>query len=119
MTLSESFRKELAKILPGYKWTVHRTLSTRVISATGIQSSGFNRLSTIEVTRHIERPWYEAAGYGRGIRALVAGRGYGETLARAIRGLQSHYASERDRYATLEREISEARKQPQRNGGGL
>jgi len=106
---SDDFRKELTKLLPGYKWTVHRTISTRVMSATGIQSSGFNRLSTIEVMRRHEAPWYEVAGYGYGAKSGVMGRSAGSTLARAIRGLQDFYAGMRGKYSALESAISEAR----------
>ncbi len=45
------FRKELLAIMPGYKWTVHKTISGQKLEATGIQTSGFNRLSTLSVTR--------------------------------------------------------------------
>ena len=45
------FRKELVKIMPGYDWTVHRTKTSGYLEATGTRSSGFNRLSTLSVSR--------------------------------------------------------------------
>lgn len=105
------FRKELKNILPCYRWTIHLTNSARVISATGIKSSGFNRLSTIEVLRRNEGPWYEVAGYGHGTQGKVMGRSCGASLAKAIRGLQDHYASMTGKYDSLERQMAEARKQ--------
>lgn len=57
---SAEFRKELLKIMPGYSWTVHKTSNPERLTATGIQSSGFNRLSTLQVTRTDKGggPWY-------------------------------------------------------------
>ncbi|HHG4756127.1 TPA: hypothetical protein ACSQFI_000056 [Pseudomonas aeruginosa] len=46
------FRAELVKIMPGYNWTVHASRSSeKLLVATGIQSSGSNRLSTLRVER--------------------------------------------------------------------
>lgn len=65
---SKEFRAELEKIMPGYMWTVHRPskhlrFPPYVLVATGIQSSGSNRLSTLEVTRrvdyqHVRQQWW-------------------------------------------------------------
>jgi len=107
---TDDFRKQLNKLLPGYKWTVHRTNSKLIISATGIQSSGFNRLSTLEVTGRPKNPWFEMAGYGYGKRSSVMGRGCGSTLAQAIRGLQDFYAHQKGVYASLELALEEARR---------
>lgn len=41
---AKAFRGELEKVMPGYKWTVHKSNAPRLISATGIRSSGFNRI---------------------------------------------------------------------------
>ena len=48
---SKDFRAELVKIMPGYDWTVHKQLSKNTLAATGTQSNGFNRLSTLAVVR--------------------------------------------------------------------
>lgn len=91
---SKEFRAELVKIMPGYDWTVHQSHVTWRMEATGIQSSGSNRLSTLSVIR-VERegqePIYEAksAGYGRRAKWLHTHKD--GTLARALRGLQDHY----------------------------
>lgn len=91
---ADDFRAELTKIMPSYRWTVHRASkgATRLF-ATGIQSSGFNRLSTLRVERTIERgsPWYKAKSAGYGLRATFLHENGDATLARALRGLQDHY----------------------------
>ena len=105
---SAQFRSELENVLPGYKWTVHRPAFgatfadfTRMV-ATGIQSSGFNRLSTIWITR-TER--YGAVEYN------VRSRGFGTktpwlsdytdgTLRRALRGLQNFYEAMAYKYTS-------------------
>jgi len=87
--------------MPGYKWTVERpyrfktdtALGFAIMKATGIQSSGFIRMSTLEIVRRREEDGavnYEAkiAGYGtRGPWEATCKR---ETLARAMRRLQDH-----------------------------
>ena len=51
---TKEFREELKKIMPGYSWIIHRSWSLNSnLSATGIQSSGFNRMSTLEVLRFL------------------------------------------------------------------
>lgn len=91
---ADNFRAELVKIMPGYKWTVHRADkgATR-LEATGIQSSGFNRLSTLRIERRIERdrPWYKAKSAGFGLRAKWLHENGDVSLAKALRGLQEHY----------------------------
>ena len=92
---SADFRKELLKIMPGYKWTVHKSDTTSVLCATGVQTAGFNRLSTLSVSR-VERgigPWYEVKSAGFGRRSPWLGKNADTTLARALRGLQNHYDS--------------------------
>ena len=98
---SNEFRAELAKIMPGYSWTVHRPhkrfevegLAPQPLAATGLQSSGSNRLSTLEVTRRdIDgRATYAAKSSGYGTKARWLHESTGGTLARALRGLQDHY----------------------------
>ena len=87
------FRAELLKIMPGYSWTVHKSRVDGYLVATGTQSSGFNRLSTLEVTR-IENDRgidYMARSAGYGLRARWLHASKSGTLARALRGLQDHY----------------------------
>lgn len=101
---TKELRAELVKIMPGYSWTVHKPLKSRlpaqlaenfpeVLTATGIQSSGSNRLSTLEVTRreYDGVVTYEARSSGYGTRAPWLHDTRGDTLARALRGLQEHY----------------------------
>ena len=91
-----SFRKDLAKIMPGYDWIVHRPLAkvATYLEATGTKSSGFNRLSTLSVTRRdrgnglVE---YEVKSAGFGTRAPWLHTHCDVTLASALRGLQRHY----------------------------
>ena len=92
---SNAFRKELIKIMPRYAWTVHRNMfsGSDHISATGIQSAGFNRLSTLQVTRNEKdgEAEYKVTSSGFGTRAPWLSKYTDGTLARALRGLQNHY----------------------------
>lgn len=91
------FRAELVKIMPGYNWTVHASRSSeKLLVATGTQSSGFNRLSTLRVERRDNygasgKPRYEVKSAGYGTRAPWLHTAEGGTLARALRALQHHY----------------------------
>lgn len=91
------FRKELAKVMPGYKWTIHQShCPESYLCATGIQSSGFNRLSTLHVERRDNygaggKPRYEAKSAGYGRKAPWLHVAVGLTLAQALRSLQDHY----------------------------
>jgi len=103
---TKKFRSELIKLMPGYKWTLHRKspFNSDFLTATGIQSSGFNRLSTLEVTRFVrnEEIRYEVKSSGFGKRAGWLSTYEDKTLARALRGLQNHYeymAQEYDSHA--------------------
>lgn len=90
---ANAFRAELEKIMPGYSWTVHHSSFSVYLEATGTQSSGSNRLSTLSVTR-TEREGvvrYEVKSAGYGLRAKWLWKTTDGTLARALRGLQSHY----------------------------
>jgi Ca2+-dependent lipid-binding protein len=96
----KDFRAELTKIMPGYAWTVHKTSSETYLKATGTQSSGFNRLSTLCVVR-TERDGvasYEAKSAGYGLRARWLHTHVDGTLARALRGLQDHYEAVSNTY---------------------
>ncbi|QEE24544.1 hypothetical protein CS053_08540 [Rhodanobacter glycinis] len=108
---SNEFRKELVKIMPGYDWTVHKTKSNGYMEATGIQSSGFNRLSTLRVSRR-ERDGkiaYEAKSAGFGLRAKWLHTNADGTLARALRGLQNHYETQANSYRAHAEYLKEGR----------
>ncbi len=109
---STKFRKELIKIMPGYKWTVHRQYTKAYLSATGIQSSGFNRMSTLEVNRweNDSDVEYEvkSSGYGRNAHWLSDYKA--GTLARALRGLQDHYSFHADNYSCHASDLQSGRK---------
>ena len=96
------FRKELVKIMPGYKWTVHKPayeLAT-YLDATGIQSSGSNRLSTLSVTRR-ERDAtveYEVKSAGHGTHSVWLNTAKATTVAQALRALQDHYEHMAQKY---------------------
>ena len=109
-----TFREKLMAIMPGYEWTVHRALSKsqKSLIATGIQSSGFNRLSTVEVSCSQEdpdRPWFtvKSAGYGR--RALWLHKNGDITLARAFRGLQDYYLQQASVYEAHAQSLAKGR----------
>lgn len=106
------FRKELMKIMPGYRWTVQRSTFTSYISATGIQSSGFNRLSTLHVIRRTkdDNVKYEVKSSGYGKNAPWLSEYTGGTLARALRGLQSHYEIMAQNYGSHASALKYARK---------
>lgn len=96
------FRQEISKIMPGYKWTVHKPLfeGDSVLVATGIQVSGLNRLSTLRVTKREEdgAALYEVKSSGNGARAPWLYTTKGATLAQALRHLQDHYESMAQRF---------------------
>ncbi|EOZ5126572.1 hypothetical protein [Pseudomonas aeruginosa] len=99
------FRAELVKIMPGYNWTVHASRSSeKLLVATGIQSSGSNRLSTLRVERRDNygasgKPRYEVKSAGYGTRAPWLHTAEGGTLARALRSLQEHYEGNARKYS--------------------
>jgi len=109
------FRKELLKIMPGYSWTVHRPskfIKTYLL-ATGIQASGFNRLSTLQIIRREKSDGtveYEAKSSGYGRRAPWLSVYTGRTLARALRGLQDYYEAMSNEYRSHARALEFARK---------
>ena len=106
------FRKELVKIMPGYSWTIHMVSNPRRITATGIQSSGFNRLSTLQVTRIEGDGWglsYEAKSAPHGTKSPWAHTNRDRTLARALRGLQDHYERTANTYHQLAARLQNGR----------
>lgn len=109
------FRAELTKIMPGYDWTVHKTpKGFTYLSATGIKSSGFNRLSTVSVTRREKDKdgvvTFEAKSAGYGTRAKWLHVYTDLTLARALRGLQDYYEYMANTYGGHARALQSARK---------
>ncbi|WP_288803887.1 hypothetical protein [uncultured Novosphingobium sp.] len=112
MSAAAEFRAKLAKIMPGYDWTVHKVAkgATKLV-ATGTQSSGFNRLSTLEVTWDSRNgiEWYVARSAGYGRRAPWLCSNGDVTLARCIRGLQDQYKSHAATYAAHERALQVGR----------
>lgn len=108
----KAFRDELTKIMPGYSWTVQRHSKDAVrITATGIQSSGFNRLSTLQVVRSelggVVSYTVKSAGYGT--RAKWLHENKDGTLARALRGLQEHYQRLENEYGSHARSLKAGR----------
>ena len=127
---AKDFRAELVKIMPGYSWTVHKPLTSRlpahleeglpeVLTATGIRSSGSNRLSTLEVTRREDggEVTYKARSSGYGLRAPWLHENKGDTLARALRGLQDHYEAMASKYSSHAGALKVGRKGAEQEGG--
>jgi len=112
---TSEFRAELVKLMPGYTWTVHRSTNDSVLVATGIQSSGFNRLSTLQVKRiavGAMSPDYEAKSAGHGTRAKWLHSHTDRTLARALRGLQDHYEAVSNTYRSHAAALKKGRVAP-------
>jgi len=110
---STKFRKELIKIMPGYKWTVHRERckDSKYLAATGIQTAGFNRMSTLEViVRWRDRLEYEVKSSGFGLNTPWLSDYTDVTLARALRGLQEHYGIMADNYSRHASDLEGGRK---------
>lgn len=121
MTQNE-FRDALNKIMPGYNWKVHRpskyfaSIGFSYLQATGTQSSGFNRLSTLSVIRREKDGVvsFEAKSAGYGTRAKWLHTHVDGTLARALRGLQDHYEWHANNY----RSHASALKNGRQSAGG-
>ena len=95
------FRAELVKIMPGYSWTLTKGKKTDVfMTATGIQTSGSNRLSTLRVERcELDGSiTYTAKSSGYGTRAPWLHVARDGSLARALRSLQDYYEREAMKY---------------------
>jgi hypothetical protein len=71
------------------------------LRATGIQTSGFNRLSTLEIDRNEKdgKVVYNVRSSGFGKKAPWLGKSEDGTLARALRGLQDHYENQASNYS--------------------
>lgn len=117
---SAQFRAELLKIMPGYVWTVHKSRSPDQLTATGTQSSGFNRLSTLQVTRteHAVGVWYEAKSSGYGLRSPWLMSNTDASLARALRGLQNGYEEQANTYRNHALHLQMGRKPPETDNHG-
>ena len=95
--VSTEFRKELVKIMPGYAWTVHKPgpySDGTYLEATGIQTSGSNRCSTLHViVRRVKngKIEYHVKSSGFGLRAPWLATAVGGTLAKSLRALQTDY----------------------------
>jgi len=92
--MEEGFRKELLKIMPGYKWTVHKFGGYfGFFEATGTQSSGSNRTSTLSVklVYKDKSKTYTVKSSGYGLRSPWLNEASGDTLAQALRTLQDGY----------------------------
>lgn len=107
------FRKELTKIMPGYKWTVHHKLfkDDDYFNATGIQSSGVNRTSTLYVERFVRggHVKYKVESSGFGKNAPWLGEAENTTLARALRDLQNYYEWKARQFASHAAALKQAR----------
>jgi hypothetical protein len=114
------FRTELKKIMPGYKWTIHRPnvydldseKNINYSCATGIKTAGFNRLSTLEVTviKKNKRIEYEVKSSGFGKNAPWLASREGNTLAQALRALQDHYEAVGNNYLHHAADLEGARR---------
>lgn len=107
MSFSQNeFRTELLKLMPGYSWTVNSArCSDAYLVATGVQTSGMNRLSTLHVERRdnyaasgLARYEVKSAGFGK--RAAWLHSTAETTLARALRDLQNHYEREASKFSS-------------------
>lgn len=112
MSAASDFRAELVKIMPGYKWTIHNAGDDDYLRATGTQSSGSNRMSTLNVVRDARFNSVDyrvrSAGYGR--RAAWLHETSDGTLARALRNLQQHYEMNANTYRAHALALAEGRK---------
>lgn len=113
---ANEFREALNKIMPGYNWTVHKPSkymsAGEYLEATGTQSSGFNRLSTLSVVRREKDgvATFVAKSAGYGTRARWLHTHTDGTLARALRGLQDHYESVSNTYRSHAAALANGRK---------
>ena len=116
------FRDELTKIMPGFEWTVHNpgkmTPPEAYLKATGIQSSGFNRLATLQVERRVrnDQTEYEVKSSGFGVKTPWLATYTDGTLTRALRGLQEHYANNAATYGSHARDLRDARQAKAKDG---
>jgi hypothetical protein len=116
-------RAQLLEIMPGYKWTVHKDSFDKYdiikIEATGVQSSGSNRTSTLQVTldERAGKVGYLAKSSGHGKNAPWLEEFQAPTLAQALRGLQQRYEYSASLYAGHARALQEGRVAAPKEGG--
>lgn len=99
--------------MPGYKWTVHKPIAVYAdeesdyMQATGIQTKGFNRISTLQVTRRKRNDEieYEAKSSGFGKKTGWLATYTDTTVARALRGLQAFYENMASTYSDHARKL--------------
>ena len=108
------FRRELKKIMPGYKWTVHKSSDPDYfLDTTGTITSGFNRTSTLLVIKRKMRTTddfqYEVMSSGFGLKAKWLAKAKNNTLATALRDLQDHYVGNANRYIGHANDLKSAR----------
>lgn len=107
------FRNQLKKILPGYSWTVHRDSHNGYLEATGKQTSGMNRTSTIIVHRNGNDGSFGASYAGFGLRAECLAQSLREpTLAQALRELQDKLERRAQKYGAAASAMKAARTAP-------
>ena len=113
------FRQELKKIMPFYKWTVHRAEpfdeEKTFMEATGIVSSGMNRISTLYIRRDKEKKEeraYTAKSAGFGLKTPWLSEYTAATLAQALRGLQVHYEYMAQEYRAHAESLQSGRGKP-------
>ena len=120
MITTTQFRKDLKKIMPGYKWTVHRSLGESkpiCLAAPGIQTAGVNRISTLQVIvreKQIGRLKevmleYDSRSSGFGKRAPWLSSCIERTLAKSLRGLQEDYEIRGENYLRHAADLQMAR----------
>jgi hypothetical protein len=66
LTGEQKLRQDVSTLLPKYKWTLRKGLGK--ITAEGIMSSGFNRISTMQVI-YVEGASYEVKTRGYGLQS--------------------------------------------------
>lgn len=112
----KAFREELTKIMPGYKWTVHKGAARPdwiYCSATGIKSAGLTRMSTLRVER-TERGYrveYRAKSSGYGVQSPWLHSTTAPTLARVLRQLQDWYMRQAGIYTDAAEHLKQAREE--------
>lgn len=113
-----SFRQELKKRMPGYKWTVRKHIPylyaenpLSYMQALGTQSAGFNRMSSLLITRRVQNGIVsvEAKYAGFGLKSPWLKEVREETLARALRSLQNFFEDRASIYASAAKTMQLAR----------
>ena len=94
---SSKFRKELKKVMPGYKWTIHKKICSSILVATGVQTAGKNRTSTLEVS--MNKAGYRVKSSGFGCNSPWLHDCSRKTLKQALRALQDHYEVQASNYS--------------------